>query len=215
MARGLTAGAAALGGGASARRSARRASAWPRRAVPAGLLAVAVALWWAGAPKLRPVTALPPAPTAAHALASLPILARGPISSALGNDEPAYRVRGLRAVNPMQRVRARFSPQGITVLAGKGRMSVALSSYGYGKMLRALAPVAPRASSNRVSYSHGSLEEWFANGPLGIEQGFELARRPSAASGPLTLALALAGNLRPRLAHGALMLEGALSLIHI
>jgi hypothetical protein len=41
------------------------------------------------------------------------------------------------------------------------------------------------------------LEEWYLNGPLGLEQGFTLERRP-AGVGSLTLAVRAAGALRPR-----------------
>ena len=63
-------------------------------------------------------------------------------------------------------------------------------------------------SANRVSYAHGSLREWYANGPLGLEQGFDVAARPSAGSGPLSFSLALSGNLDARLERGSLLLRG-------
>ena len=61
-----------------------------------------------------------------------------------------------------------------------------------------VAPAAPTARANRVSYRRGPLTEWYANGPLGLEQGFTL-KAPSdrRRSGPLTLALSLSGSLRP------------------
>ena len=34
-------------------------------------------------------------------------------------------------------------------------------------------------AANRVVYRHGSLEEWYVNGPLGLEQGFTLGARPA------------------------------------
>jgi nucleoside-specific outer membrane channel protein Tsx len=63
---------------------------------------------------------------------------------------------------------------------------------------------SPRATGRRVVYRHGSLTEWYANGPLGLEQGFTLAARPAGPrSGPLTLALRLSGNL-----HGSVTRAG-------
>jgi hypothetical protein len=50
---------------------------------------------------------------------------------------------------------------------------------------------------NRVSYRRGGLTEWYLNGPLGLEQGFTLERRP-AGVGSLTLAVRADGALRPR-----------------
>ena len=85
---------------------------------------------------------------------------------------------------------------------------MALASYGYASALEPVGSVVPRASANRVSYAHGALTEWYANGPLGIEQGFDVAARPSTAAGPLTLSLALSGNLSARLQRGSLLLTG-------
>ena len=134
--------------------------------------------------------------TTRHGLTSLPLAAQGPVSAALGQDGPAYRVKGLRAGNPAQHLRAGFSRHGVTVASGKARLGMALSAYGYGSTLRlGWTSAVPRASANRVSYAHGALTEWYANGPLGIEQGFDVAARPGAAAGPLTLSLALSGNL--------------------
>ena len=53
-----------------------------------------------------------------------------------------------------------------------------------------------------------SAQEWYANGPFGLEQGFDVAARPTAAAGPLTLSLALSGNLAARLRNGSVLLTG-------
>ena len=83
-----------------------------------------------------------------------------------------------------------------------------LSAFGYGSALEPVGSALPRASANRVSYAHGALTEWYANGPLGIEQGFDVAARPTAAAGPLTLSLALSGNLAAHLRNGSVLLTG-------
>ena len=132
-------------------------------------------------------------------MASLPLAAQGPVSAALGRDEPAYRVTDLRALNPAQHLRVGFSRRGVTVAAGNARLGMTLAAYGYASALRPLEPAAPHAGANRVSYIHGWLREWYANGPLGLEQGFDLAARPRLGSGALTLSLALSGNLHARL----------------
>ncbi len=148
------------------------------------------------------------ATTTRGGLASLPAVAQGPISAALGHDQPAYRIGGLQADNPAQGLHVRFSRRSVTVASGKARLGLALSAYGYAGALRPLGPVTPRVSANRVSYRHGSLTEWFANGPLGLEQGFDVAARPQIGSGPLTFSLALSGDLAASLHGGALMLSG-------
>src|SRR4051812_44773600 len=117
-------------------------------------------------------------------LETLPLAAQGPISAAVGRDLPGYRVVRLAAHNAAQGFDVRFSQTGATVAAGPAKLGMTLSAYGYGSSLRSVAPVAPHANANRVSYAHGALTEWWANGPLGLEQGFDIASRPSAGSGP-------------------------------
>ncbi len=141
-------------------------------------------------------------------LASLPAAAQGPISAALGRNERVYRVVGLRARNPAQRLRVGFSRSGVAIVSGGARFGIALASYGYSSALRPLAFVAPVASANRVSYGRGSLREWYANGPLGVEQGFDVAARPGGGIGPLTFSLALSGNLHAKLDHGSVTFAG-------
>ncbi len=135
------------------------------------------------------------------ASARLPAAAWGPVSGALGRGDPAYRAAGAGAGfvvrNPRQRLQAEFSRAGVSVRSGQALLGLRLRGYGYGSSLRGLAAVAPTASANRVLYHHGPLSEWYANGPLGLEQGFTLTARPAGRRvGPLTLALSLSGNAR-------------------
>ena len=159
---------------------------------------------------LRALPGKRPGPTASthDGLASLPLAAQGPVSAALGQDAPAYRVADLRAGNPAQDLSIGFSRRGVRVVSGAAQLGMTLSGYGYGSALEPVEPVVPRASGSHVSYAHGALTEWYANGPLGLEQGFDLAARPGPAAGPLTLSLALSGNLAPRLRDNAVLLEG-------
>jgi FG-GAP repeat len=145
--------------------------------------------------------------TSRAGLSSLPATAQGPVSAALGHDQAAYRLAGLVAHNPAQRLSARFGRSGVAVAAGSARFAIALKAFGRGDALRALAPVSPVATANRVSYARGSLHEWWANGPLGLEQSFDLARRP-AGVGALTLSLAVPASAS--LTHGAVLLPGGL-----
>ncbi len=140
-------------------------------------------------------------------LLSLPAAADGPISAALGRDEAAYRVRGLVARNPGQHLSARFGRSGVVIKTGSVRFEVALQGFGRGVALRTLSPVVPTARADRVSYAHGPVRESWTNGPLGLEQGFDIARRP-AGSGALTLSLAMSGSVR--LVHGSVLLPGGL-----
>jgi hypothetical protein len=102
----------------------------------------------------------------------------------------------------------RFSRAGVAIVSGRARLRIALSGYGYSSAWRSLGFVGPVASANRVSYRRGPLSEWYANGPLGVEQGFDVAARPRFGSGPLTFSLALSGNLAAKLDHGSVLLTG-------
>jgi hypothetical protein len=144
-----------------------------------------------------------PALVAHSGLSSLPLAAQGPVSAALGADRHAFRVRAsdgaLLAGNTGQRLDARFTRAGASIATGTLKLGMRLQAIGSAGALRPLAAVAPGASGNRVTYAHPGVSEWYANGPLGIEQGFTVARAPAAGTaGPLTLSLALAGNGRVR-----------------
>jgi hypothetical protein len=140
-----------------------------------------------------------------RSLSSLPFAAQGPISAALGADGPSYRVSaasggGLQAGNPAQRITARFAAAGVEIASRGEMVGLGLRGAGYGSSPQRVAGVVPTFKSNRVLYAHGPLSEWYVNGPLGLEQGFTLAR-PLAqhTSGPLTLSLALSGDARASL----------------
>ena len=135
-------------------------------------------------------------------LLSLPVGARGAVSAALGAGAPAYAVSGtggsLHAVNRAQHLSATFASSGVSIRSGGGALGLSLRGVGYGTSLAPLGQTSPRAHANRVLYARGDVSEWYANGPLGLEQGFTVAHAPARpASGPLTLAMALSGNLRP------------------
>ncbi|MEA2411950.1 MAG: hypothetical protein QOC77_2511 [Thermoleophilaceae bacterium] len=181
---------------------------WLRRRVTRAVALVLVASGCAAALVALSGSAVQHAAGARRGLASLPAAAQGPVSAALGRGEPAYRVAGLRARNPAQRLRVGFSRAGVAIASGRARFRIGLSAYGYSSSVRPLAFVAPVASANRVSYRRGSLSEWYANGPLGLEQGFDVAARPRAGGGPLTFSLALSGNLAAKLDHGSVLLAG-------
>src|SRR4051794_21081515 len=138
----------------------------PRSFAP---LALSVALA-AALPSAAPAVAAPAA--SSHGSSAVPPAARGPLSAALGSHGREYRVSGLSARNREQRLGARFSRSGVTVASGPARASLRLAASGRGSALRPVAPAAPHASANRVDYAHAGIDEWWANGPLGFEQGF-------------------------------------------
>ncbi len=142
---------------------------------------------------------------AAGGLVDLPAAARAPVSAALGYGSRAYRVTrssgGFQLVNPTQRLSARFRRSGVQVASRGARLGLRLAAFGEGGQLMALGAATPVARGNRVSYVHPWLSEWYANGPLGLEQGFTIGRRPAGpATGQLMLAIAVSGNMRATLA---------------
>lgn len=132
--------------------------------------------------------------------ASLPPLAQAAISTAIGHDLMAYHASpspsGPRMRNEGNEFSVEFSTAGIDLTQSSDRFGMKLRAYGRGRTPREVASARPHATTNRVEYRRGDLVEWYANGPLGLEQGFTLARpagRPK--DGPITLAFALSGSL--------------------
>ena len=111
------------------------------------------------------------------------------------------------ARNPAQRFSARFGRSGVAITAGSARFAICVESVRAWERAAGARAVSPVASADRVSYARGPVREWWANGPLGLEQGFDIARRP-AGSGALTLSLAVSGSVR--LDHGTVLLPGGL-----
>jgi hypothetical protein len=187
--------------------------AWPSRAplacflVAALGLALAVALGVRGshgaAAPGRSFTRgqeLTPAPGGAR----LPLAAQAEISGALAGAMPAYRAvaaggEGFAAENPAQGLAGTFDSSGVDVSAGAVNLHLRLKALGFGAVSEHVAAPAPTARANRVAYARTQVEEWYANGPQGLEQGFTVPRPPAASSGPLTLTLELSGNGQPAL----------------
>ncbi|MBZ5574296.1 MAG: hypothetical protein LAO09_20735, partial [Acidobacteriia bacterium] len=131
-------------------------------------------------------------------LSSLPVAAQANISAALGRDSSEYYARpvsgGFEASSPG--LAARFTSSGVEVSSGSAHWGLALRGYGYGNALWGVNAVAPQATKNRVEYRHGTMIEWYMNGPMGLEQGFTISQQPGKANGqPLTIALETSGDL--------------------
>jgi hypothetical protein len=187
----------------------RRAVRVTRLALAALVVAVAVLLG-AGLGAHRGSSVAPPAlPRIASGLDKLPLTARGPISRLLGGRDDEFAVHGMRASNPAQDFSASFAAGGgVSVAAGAARLSIVPVAYGHPGAMTALGSPQPRAHRNEVRYSYGSLSESFSNGPLGLEQSFEVASPPHRGSGSLAIRLRLRGGLSARMRHGALLLAG-------
>ena len=148
------------------------------------------------------------APLTSHGLLSLPSSLQGPASQTLGAQDPAYRAvaipGGLRVNNPAQPLSAAFTASSVTVHTGRLGLGLTLAAAGYGARPGAVRAATPTSRANRVTYDRGWIQEWYANGPVGLEQGFTVARPPvGAARGPLQLSLAITGGARASKLAGA------------
>ena len=132
-------------------------------------------------------------------LQSLPVQAQSAVSTAVAADIPLFAARrtaaGYRSAGGG--VTARFGAGGVTLGSHAGSMSFSSLVVGRGARLVPLGPGSVSAHANRVIYDRGAVAEWYAAGPLGIEQGFTVAQRPADVGRRLTLSLGVGGALRP------------------
>ena len=151
-------------------------------------------------------------------LADLPVAAQAAISTGIGRDQKSYHAvaleleaegsgaqaagsrPGYRVENRRHALEAEFTAAGVTVRSGSAVLGMKLVGYGYGALLQAVGAAEPQAEANRVEYRRGEVTEWYVNGPLGLEQGFTVARAPVVEGRegrePLSIALALGGGWR-------------------
>ncbi len=134
-------------------------------------------------------------------LMALQLAAQAPISAGLGAGDRVYRAAasggGYATQSPAQRLHARFAATGLLLTSGETRVGLRLAGFGYGSAERRLAPTRPTARANRVVYQRAGVTEWYANGPLGLEQGFTVGRAPSTRTQTtLTLTMDLSGTAR-------------------
>ncbi len=137
-------------------------------------------------------------------------------SSVAGQDDPAYRVSraadGLRARNARHGLTARFDRSGTSVSAAGRTLRLSVAAVGRGAALAPVGKVAPTGDRNRVEFVRPSLTEWYTNGPLGLEHGFTLDRRPVGAIGNVRVLLETGGALASRAQrHGDGVLFGGLA----
>jgi hypothetical protein len=138
-----------------------------------------------------------PADGIAASSAALPDDAKLAISGTLGASLPGYGVTQAgghwRMHNAALRLGASLTARGMVVSRAASPIGLGLSALGRGAALTPVTAGTPVASRNRLDLNHAQIDEWYVNGPAGLEQGFDLATRPAGIAGaPLTLALALA-----------------------
>jgi FG-GAP repeat len=148
--------------------------------------------------------------------AALPDGLLAPLSRSIGAAEPAYAVRavdgGFRGYAQGGRLRADFTRGGVRVTSATTSASLSAPIVGPEPAPTHAGAISPSAHGNRVGYARTGLDEWYVNGPLGLEQGFTVFRAPAAGAGrSLAVSMAIGGNVRPSLAQGgrALLLAHA------
>ena len=90
-----------------------------------------------------------------------------------------------------------FTASGARLRVGAGALDVSLVRVGRDGLGQRVRVAAPQSARGQVLYRHGSIGEFFRNGPYGLEQGFTLRAPPRGGAGSLTLTLAVRGSLIP------------------
>jgi len=141
--------------------------------------------------------------------AQLPTGAALAIARGLGADDHAFWARpgpgGWVARSKPVGISTRFTRSRVAVKTSAGTVGLSLVAERLGGAWRAITKATPTAHANRVVYQRDGLSEWYANTPLGLEQGLTIASAPRAVtSRTLSFGFAISGTLQPRLDAGAL-----------
>ncbi len=146
------------------------------------------------------------------ASAPTPAALRGPLSRAVGAADRDYAISaagdGFHGETAGRRIRANLSRSGVTVSSGSTWLKLSPRAIATGASSRRLAAVTPSAKGNRIDYARAGVDEWYVNGPLGLEQGFTVSRAAAGdASRHLALSLAISGDVRPSLSADGTAIE--------
>ena len=91
-----------------------------------------------------------------------------------------YVFKDVEAANPAQNWRIRFNNDSVTIAPSNTKneknLKLKLLRIGNDGHMHNLNPVKPLISGNRASYRRALVEEWYVNGPLGLEQGFNVPK---------------------------------------
>jgi uncharacterized protein YjbI with pentapeptide repeats len=129
-------------------------------------------------------------------LSRLSAQAQSVVSAAVGASDPRFAPRRSRGRLQLDGggVVAALSRGGVSVQGAGTRLALGLTAVGRPGRLRKLPVARPLMRARRVVFARGGgVLEWYRAGPLGIEQGFTLARRPEGSAGAVTLALGRPG----------------------
>jgi hypothetical protein len=98
----------------------------------------------------------------------------------------ATRVDGesILAATAFDAVGASFREEGVSLVRSGDSvpaLTLRTKSFGCEGAREAVDAATPQSEGNRVTYSRGPVVEWWLNGPLGLEQGFDIAEQPACA----------------------------------
>ena len=135
-------------------------------------------------------------------MADLPVAAQHAISSAIGSDQSAYHATsaaaGVALANPANGFTAQVQSGSLRVSTGSDTWDMSLEGLGYGDAVQPVGTAQTSVNGNRVDCDYGTINEWYVNGPGGLEQGFTIGTRGpglGAREGDLTVELGLGGDL--------------------
>ncbi len=104
--------------------------------------------------------------------------------------------------NAAQGMTATADRAGLLLRANASAASFSLRTSGYGceGALQKVDEREPRAEKNRISFARPELamDEWYLNGPLGVEQGFGITK-PADCTGTKVITMEALGDVTPAL----------------
>ncbi len=123
-----------------------------------------------------------------------------------------------RAANPAQGWQVLFAAAGVQVGAAgqeaSSGLKLKLSRFGVDDVGQRWPVVGRTVAGNRVTYHRGILDEWYVNGPIGLEQGFTVRAPPRPGAEALVLELALGTGWRAEPEDQGLRLVGGEEVLH-
>ena len=153
---------------------------------------------------------------AKQSLDSLPVGLMPVLAEQLANDEsqlygPSIASHGLVVTNRKHKIKAIFNKQDVTLSINDNKLSLRLDSVGRGKDSQNVKSVEPIIDGVMVSYQHelnksNTINHWFINSPLGLEQGFTISNKPEGTD-DLKLSLTLNSEYQTKLINNSLQFK--------
>jgi hypothetical protein len=95
---------------------------------------------------------------------------------------------------------ARYMATGPVFSSGAFTVRLQLRAIGFGTALERVDDPTLQEATGRAVYARPGVREWYSSRTNGVEQGFNIERRPAHyGAGPLTLAISVAGGGQPLL----------------